>query len=93
METRIQFRVDENVKKLAQLSAERKGFTLSDAFRKLTEDLAREQREIEDHQRWLIKEVEKAYDKVASGKAEFVSNETANAMVQRRLNKLKAAKV
>ncbi|MBO1375546.1 hypothetical protein BVH61_18845, partial [Vibrio cholerae] len=35
MESRIQFRVDESVKKLAQAAAERRGITLSDACRDL----------------------------------------------------------
>jgi antitoxin component of RelBE/YafQ-DinJ toxin-antitoxin module len=89
MEARIHFRIDENTKKLAQLSAERKGITLSDAYRNLTEELAREQLEIEKHSNWLATQVDEAYEKYSSGRAEFVSNETANAMMQRKLNKLR----
>ncbi len=37
MDTRIQFRVDEETKRLAQLMTESQGRTLSDACRELTE--------------------------------------------------------
>ena len=40
MDTRIQFRVNEETKRLAQLMAESQGRTLSDACRELTEQLA-----------------------------------------------------
>ena len=40
MDTRIQFRVDEETKRLAQIMAESQGRTLSDACRELTEELA-----------------------------------------------------
>ncbi|WP_198341864.1 type II toxin-antitoxin system TacA family antitoxin [Oceanisphaera avium] len=38
MDTRIQFRVDEETKRLAQQMAESQGRTLSDACRELTEN-------------------------------------------------------
>lgn len=90
MEARIQFRINENTKRLAQLSAERKGMTLSDAFRHYTNELAEEQLALEKHDAWLEEQVELAYDKIDMGKAEFISNDDANAMMQRRLNKLRA---
>ena len=44
METRIQFRIDEQTKHLAQQQAESEGRTLSDACRQLAEQLASERR-------------------------------------------------
>ena len=44
MDNKIQFRVDEETKRLAQKMAESQGRTLSDACRDLTEQLADQQR-------------------------------------------------
>lgn len=90
MESRIQFRIDEETKKLAQRSAERRGMTLSDACRDLAEDLAKEQMSINNHESWLLEQVENAYEKMSLGKSEFISNDMANSMMQRKLNKLKS---
>ncbi|MDJ1478804.1 type II toxin-antitoxin system RelB/DinJ family antitoxin [Bacillus sp. LS15-K4] len=53
MDTRIQFRVDEETKRLAQQMAESQGRTLSDACRELTEQLAEQQRKALSHDAWL----------------------------------------
>jgi antitoxin component of RelBE/YafQ-DinJ toxin-antitoxin module len=90
MEARIQFRIDEDVKRLAQQTAERKGITLSDACRNLTLKMAKEQAELENHEEWLMEQVENAYNKIESGKANFVPHDTVNDMLQRRLNKLRS---
>lgn len=90
MEARIQFRISEETKKLAQLAAERKGVTLSDACRNLTEELAKDQMKLEKHNDWLVEQVNNAYHKRESGQSNFVSHETANAIVLRRINKLKS---
>lgn len=90
MEARIQFRVDEKAKKLAQMSAERKGTTLSDECRKLTEELAKEQRNHDAHDAWLLKEVSKAYDLYCSGRSEFVSHDDAMKALDAKKNEVKA---
>lgn len=89
MESRIQFRVSNETKRLAQISAKKKGVTLSDACRKLTEDLASEQKKAEQHDSWLIEEVNKVYEKINSGEAEFISNDAAKQIMRDRINKLK----
>lgn len=88
MESRIQFRINEDTKKLAQIAAERRGITISDACRRLTEDLADEQKEIEEHENWLQEEVNNAYIKLNSGKSEFYSNETAKSMMALRKKRI-----
>lgn len=93
MEARIQFRVDEETKKLAQTAAERRGITISDACRELTEELAAEQREVEDHHSWLQQEVESAYKKINTGRAEFVSNSRAKEIMAARKAAIKAKKM
>lgn len=53
MDSRIQFRVDEETERLAQWMAKSQGRTLSDACRELTEGLAEEQRKYMSHDIWL----------------------------------------
>ena len=84
MDTRIQFRVDEETKRLAQTMAESQGRTLSDACRELTEELAAQQRKIITHDQWLTEEVNAAFNKLESGQSEFVSHEEANLDMEAR---------
>ncbi|RLB66245.1 MAG: damage-inducible protein J, partial [Deltaproteobacteria bacterium] len=56
MDTRIQFRVDEETKRLAQQMTENQGRTLSDACRELTEQLAEQQRKALSHDTWLTEQ-------------------------------------
>jgi antitoxin component of RelBE/YafQ-DinJ toxin-antitoxin module len=84
METRIQFRVDEEIKRLAQQMAESQGRTLSDACRELTEQLAAQQRKALSHDAWLTEQVNKAFEKFDSGKAEFVEHHMAKTQMAER---------
>lgn len=85
MDTRIQFRVDEEVKKLAQEMAESQGRTISDACRELTEQLAEQQRKKASHDAWLTEQVNQAFQKMESGNSKFVDHEMAkNSMEQRK---------
>lgn len=77
METRIQFRVDEVTKRLAQQMAESQGRTLSDACRELTEELAEAQRQTMLQDDWLTKQVDLAFEKYDAGKSVFIDNEDA----------------
>ncbi|WP_417657851.1 damage-inducible protein J [Pseudidiomarina aestuarii] len=78
METRIQFRIDEETKRLAQLRAEHQGRTLSDACRELAERLADEQRKEMSHDHWLATQVNAAFAKLESGQSSFIDHESAN---------------
>lgn len=85
MDTRIQFRVDEETKRLAQQMAESQGRTLSDACRELTEQLAEQQRKTLSHDVWLTEQINLAFDKLDSGQAVFTDHETAkNRMAERK---------
>lgn len=85
MDTRIQFRVDEETKRLAQQMAESQGRTLSDACRELTEQLAEQQRKAVSQDAWLTKRVNLAFDKLDSGNAVFSDNTRAkSAMAERK---------
>lgn len=77
MHTRIQFRVDEETKRLAQQMAESQGRTLSDACRDLTEQLAEQQRKAMSHNAWLTEQVNAAFEKFDSGESTFVGHEKA----------------
>jgi antitoxin component of RelBE/YafQ-DinJ toxin-antitoxin module len=89
MDTRIQFRVDEETKRLAQIMAESQGRTLSDACRELTEELAEQQRKIMTHDQWLTEEVNAAFSKLESGQSKFVSHEEANLDMEARKMKIR----
>ncbi|CAI3792940.1 type II toxin-antitoxin system RelB/DinJ family antitoxin [Rheinheimera sp. MM224] len=90
METRIQFRVDEETKRLAQLMAESQGRTLSDACRQLTEQLAAEQRKVSAHDQWLTVQVNAAFEKLDTGNAKFVSHEQAKISMAERKAKIRS---
>ncbi len=90
MDTRIQFRVDESIKKLAQSAAERRGATLSDECRKLTESLALEQRAIEEQESWLNAEINKAYERFEAGLSEFVSDDEADDIMYAKKQMIRA---
>ncbi|WP_322406746.1 type II toxin-antitoxin system RelB/DinJ family antitoxin [Idiomarina sp. PL1-037] len=77
METRIQFRIDEQTKYLAQQQAESEGRTLSDACRQLAEQLASERRKQLSQDSWLTEQVNQAFQKLESGQSEFMDNEQA----------------
>lgn len=85
MDTRIQFRVDEETKHLAQQMAESQGRTISDACRELTEQLADQQRKATSHDAWLTDQVNSAFDKLESGNTVFIEHEQAkSAMIKRK---------
>ena len=90
METRIQFRVNEETKRLAQLMAESQGRTLSDACRELTEQLADAQRQAQAHERWLTEQVNEAFNNYDAGESVFFSNDEASAKMQNFKASIKA---
>ena len=89
MDTRIQFRVDEETKRLAQQMAESQGRTLSDACRQLTEELAEQQRKVMTHDNWLTEQVDAAFSKLENGNSEFVSHEDARLDMEVRKKKIR----
>ena len=89
MDTRIQFRVDEETKRLAQLMAESQGRTLSDACRELTEELAAQQRKAMTHDVWLTEQVNHAFEKLESGTASFVTHKDAKVTMEERKSKIR----
>ena len=89
MDTRIQFRVDEETKRLAQLMAESQGRTLSDACRELTVGLAEEQRKTMTHDLWLTEQINAAFEKFDSGKANFIEHDEVKTLMETRKNKIR----
>ena len=90
MDTRIQFRVNEETKRLAQQMAESQGRTLSDACRELTEQLAEAQRKTSSHDAWLAEQVNLAFEKLDDGNAEFVEHESAKTRMNSFKNKIRS---
>lgn len=89
MDTRIQFRIDDETKRLAKKMAESQGRTLSEACRELTEQLAEQQRKSLSHDTWLTEQINLAFDKLDSGKAVFVDNDAAKAQMAERKAKVR----
>lgn len=90
MDTRIQFRVDDETKRLAQQLAESQGRTLSDACRELTEQMAEQQRKALSHDAWLTEQVNQAFEKFDSRKASFVDHDAAKARMAERKAKVRS---
>ncbi|MEP3349578.1 MAG: type II toxin-antitoxin system RelB/DinJ family antitoxin [Marinomonas sp.] len=90
MDTRIQFRVDEETKRLAQMMTESQGRSLSDACRAMTEQLANEQRKRMSHDSWVTEQVNLAFERLDQGTAEFVTQEEANAQMEDFKAKIRA---
>ena len=89
MDTRIQFRVDEETKRLAQLMAESQGRTLSDACRELTEGLAEEQRKSMNHNAWLSEQINAAFDKFDNDHANFIAHDAAKTLMEARKQRVR----
>lgn len=89
METRIQFRIDQETKRLAQLMAESQGRTLSDACRDLTKQLAEEQRQLMSHDKWLTEQVNSAFQKLESGNSNFTDHDNAKIKMEAFKNKIR----
>ncbi|MCL5427360.1 damage-inducible protein J [Halomonas sp. NPDC076908] len=89
MDTRIQFRVDEETKRLSQQMAESQGRTLSDACREFTELLAEQQRKVLSHDTWLAHQVNLAFEKYDEGKTSFIDHENAKAQMAERKAKIR----
>jgi antitoxin component of RelBE/YafQ-DinJ toxin-antitoxin module len=89
MDTRIQFRIDEETKRLAQQMAESQGRTLSDACRELAEALAEEQRKTISHDAWLSEQINAAFDKFDNGKANFIIHDEAKKLMEARKQKIR----
>ncbi|ELI6449145.1 damage-inducible protein J [Photobacterium damselae] len=85
MDTRIQFRVNEETKRLAQQMAESQGRTLSDACRELTE----QQRKVLSHDAWLTEQVNLAFEKYDQGKSVFIEHQVAKSQMEERKAKIR----
>jgi hypothetical protein len=89
VDTRIQFRVGEETKRLAQQMAESQGRTLSDACRDLTEQLADQQRKAVSHDAWLTEQVNLAFDRFDTGRAVFADHDQAKSTMAERKAKIR----
>jgi hypothetical protein len=91
MESRIQFRVDEETKQLAQKMAASQGRTLSDACRELTEQLAEEQRKVANQESWLADQINEAFARYDAGSTTFYTGNDAEIEMDKRKAKIRAA--
>ena len=84
MDARIQFRISEETKRIAQTYASLNGTTLSDECRKLAESLADEQRRKDEHDDWLKVQVNAAFAKIEDGKATFFTESDAKTFMEEK---------
>jgi len=89
MNKSMQFRVDEETKRLSQLMAESQGHTLSDACRELTEQLAAQECGVNSHSLWLIEQVNAAFNQLENGQSEFVNHKDASLDMEARKMKIR----
>ena len=92
MDARIQFRISEETKRLAQNYASENGTTLSDECRKLAESLAEEQRSKDEHDDWLKVQVNAAFEKMEKGDATFLTSTDAKAFMKERKEAIRKLK-
>lgn len=90
MDTRIQFRVDEETKHLAQQMTKSQGRTISDACRDFTEQLAEQQRKATSHDAWLTEQVNLAFEKLDMGEAIFIEHDQAKLRMIERKAKIRS---
>lgn len=90
MDTRIQFRISEETKRLAQKMTESQGRTLSDACRELTEQLANQQRKVVSLDAWLTEQVNLAFDKFDTGGSAFIEHDQAKSRMTERKAKIRS---
>jgi antitoxin component of RelBE/YafQ-DinJ toxin-antitoxin module len=89
MDTRVQFRIDEETKRLAQKMTKSQGRTLSDACRDLAEQLADQQRKTASHDTWLTEQVNLAFEKFDTGRSTFIEHEQAKSKMTERKAKIR----
>lgn len=90
MDIYIQFRIDEETRRLAQQMAESQGRTLSGACRELAEQLAEQQRQATSHHDWLSLQVKRVFDRLETGAATFVDHDTAKSRMEERKSRIRA---
>lgn len=89
MDTRIQFRISEDKKSLAQEAAKRRGKTLSEACREFAEQLASETVKMTPHEKWLKKQVDDAFENAESGRARFTSHSEVQSLMEMRKEEIR----
>lgn len=92
MDTKIQFRIDEETKAMAMLSAQQKGITLSNACREFVISLAREEISMKNESKTtndlLNKKAKNTFEKIRNGQSKVHSHNEAVSLME--LNKQKA---
>ncbi len=92
MDAIIEFQVNEETQLLAQQFLESQNRTLEDACRELVEQLAEQQRAKLSHDAWEAKQVDKAFEKIDSGRAVFIEHSVAMAMFEEQKAKIRRHK-
>lgn len=88
MDSRIQFRIDEETKRLAQQLSQRQGKTLSESCREFAEQLAQQQRDVSTQEAWLKEQINLAFKKFDAGFAVFIDNDQVQLTLAERKDEI-----
>lgn len=81
MDTRIQFRVELDLKNMAVKALERKGISLSSALRDFIKKLASTEMNMKDEDAWLRDQIEDTYKSIDNGEYTYHSEEESEEMI------------
>lgn len=77
MDTRIQFRIEPEIKTLAKQALKKKGVSLSDALRSFVSTLASTEKDMTKEDAWLKEQIEDTFERVARGDNVYYSEDEA----------------
>lgn len=77
MDTRIQFRIEPEIKTLAKQALKKKGVSLSDALRSFVSTLASTEKDMTKEDTWLKEQIEDTFERVARGDNVYYSEDEA----------------
>ena len=88
METRVQFRIESETKKMAKQALEKKGISLSDALRAFLDKLAATEKVMTKEETWLKEQIEETFSRVDKGEIRYYSEDEADERMNSFISKI-----
>lgn len=88
METRVQFRIESETKKMAKQALEKKGISLSDALRAFLDKLAATEKVMTKEETWLKEQIEETFSRVEKGEIRYYSEDEADERMNSFISKI-----
>lgn len=82
METRVQFRIESETKRLAMQALDKKGISLSDALRSFLDKLAAGEKVMTKEETWLKEQIDDTFNRIEAGDVRYYSEEETNEKMQ-----------